>query len=208
MLTASELLTLRAARIILASSSPRRVEILNHILKAEAEVVPSTFPEDLDKGRFTPEAYVQENAMQKADEVRARVPGRSVVVGADTVVVHKGRILEKPADAAAAAAMLGGLSGSSHSVCTGVALIYADGTRHQFVETTTVNFASLSAECIQGYVETGEPMDKAGGYGIQGFGGAFVSGIEGDYFNVVGFPMHRFCRELDVARLEAFSAAS
>ena len=190
------------AKIILASSSPRRVEILNTILCIGATVVPSTFPEDLDKSAYSPADYVAENARRKADEVATRLrsageaPG--CVIGADTVVVHRGRILEKPADAAEAEAMLSALSASEHEVCTGVALIYATGATRTFVETTRVDFAHIPPAAIAAYVASGEPFDKAGGYGIQGLGGAFVSGIRGCYYNVVGFPMHRFCAEFDL----------
>ena len=198
--------TIVAARIVLASGSPRRVEILNSILKLDAKVVPSTFPEDLDKSRFTPQEYVQENARRKADEVFQRLASGgempSCVVGADTVVVQGGRILEKPRDAADATRMLEALSGSTHQVFTGCALIYGSGGPHVFVEATDVRFANLCAEDIAAYVATGEPNDKAGGYGIQALGGAFVQGLSGCYYNVMGFPMHRFCAELEVARLK------
>ena len=194
-LALAQLASIQAAHIVLASASPRRIEILNHVLKLEAEVLPSTFEEDLDKG-LTPAEYVQETAMGKAHEVAARFPGRSLIVGADTVVVSGDAILEKPKDAAAARAMLGSLSGSTHSVCTGVALVYSDGSTRRFVETTRVTFATLSADCIESYIESGEPFDKAGGYGIQGRAGAFVQRVDGCYYNVVGFPLNRLSREI------------
>lgn len=214
---------IREAKIVLASSSPRRTEILNNILGLNASIVPSTFPEDLDKSKFTPKEYVEENAKLKALEVWERLLSEpivaahatrynfpSLIVGADTVVVHDATILEKPKSVEAAKAMLHSLSGRTHEVCTGVALVYApmedDGEPHvvTFVETTTVHFAELSAGNIDAYVASGEPMDKAGGYGIQARGGAFVSGISGCYYNVMGFPMHRFCATLDCDRLEAW----
>ena len=206
--------TIRAASIVLASGSPRRTEILNVILGLGAVVVPSTFPEDLDKKLYSPKQYVEENAKRKALEVferlRAQGEERSLIVGADTVVVHEATILEKPPTAQAAKAMLRSHSGRAHEVCTGVALVYAprDGETEPhidtFVESTTVTFAELSDGNIDAYVASGEPMDKAGGYGIQGSGGAFVTGISGCYYNVMGFPMHRFCAMLDCDRLEAW----
>ena len=161
----------RAAHIILASSSPRRVDILNNVLGLQAEVIPSTFPEDLDKSRFTPAEYVAENAKQKALEVysrlRAKGETRSLIVGADTVVVRDGAILEKPTSKDHAVQMLQSLSGRSHTVSTGVALVYAPSTAHgavdeaphvhTFVETTSVTFAPISPESIGAYVESGEP---------------------------------------------------
>lgn len=193
--------TVRASKIILASGSPRRVEILNALLGLGAVVVPSTFPEDLDKSKFTPGEYVQENARCKASEVYAKLRAEqghapSLVIGADTVVVSDGRILEKPADEEAAVAMLKSLSGSEHQVMTGVALFYApqgDETEPRvelFVEATTVCFAELPEEVIRAYVETGEPFDKAGGYGYQSKAAPFVTGIRGCYWNVRGVRRH------------------
>jgi len=209
----------RAAHIILASASPRRVSILNEQMGFMARVVPSTFAEDLDKSLFTPTEYVRENARQKALEVfsRCEIPfskkhdGRppSLVIGADTVVVLGDQVLEKPSSTEDARKMLRTLSGGSHCVQTGVALAYGGSEAgkphvHTFVEETTVTFSSLSEAEIEAYVNTGEPMDKAGSYGIQGLGGAFVTGIVGDYQNVVGFPLSRFCRELDTDRLRTW----
>ena len=205
------------AKIVLASGSPRRVEIINTLLGLGALVKPSTFPEDLDKALFTPRSYVQENARCKALEVYGKLcaeHGRppSLVIGADTVVVLEDRILEKPADEQAAIAMLTSLSGREHEVCTGVALFYApqgDETEPHvelFVESTSVRFADLPLDVVRAYVASGEPFDKAGGYGYQSKAGAFVSGINGCYWNVVGFPMHRFSATLDVDRLRAWTA--
>lgn len=211
---------IRAASIVLASGSPRRVDILNGQLGLRARVIPSAFPEDLDKAAFTPDSYVQENARRKALEVFERLSAPaasgepavapSLVVGADTVVVLGDRILEKPADSEAARRMLRALSDAkTHRVCTGVALVYHGHTAAApdlacFVESTEVTFAQLSDADIAAYVSTEEPVDKAGGYGIQAVGGAFVRGIRGCYLNVVGFPMHRFCATLDVAKLRAW----
>lgn len=205
----ADLAAVRAAHIILASGSPRRVEMFNDVMGLQARVVPSTFPEDLDKKLYTPAQYVEENAKQKALEVYHRLvsqgePPPSLVVGADTVVVHDEAILEKPKSEDAAKQMLARLSGGAHEVITGVVLAYAAGDEphlHGFVETTQVEFGALPPEAIDAYVASGEPMDKAGAYGIQGAAGSFVRGIRGCYHNVVGFPMHRFCVELELDRL-------
>ena len=202
---------LRGANLVLASGSPRRKEILNDVLGLDVQVVPSTFAEDLDKSTFTPASYVQENARIKALEVWAQLRGTAdaasvpdLVIGGDTVVSLDGSILEKPRDREHAISMLGGLSGSTHKVYSGVALVYrrpgaAPGAEPSvlcFAEETDVTFAPLSSETIAAYVDSGEPMDKAGGYGIQAAGGQFVSGITGCFYNVMGFPMHRFAAEL------------
>lgn len=213
----AQLESIRAAGIVLASSSPRRVDIINNILGLGARVVPSTFPEDLDKSQFSPRDYVAENARRKALEVYERLEHDegirpSLVIGADTVIDFGGRILEKPKSEDAACEMLASLSGKTHYVRTGVALIYApldaSGTAKvdSFVEVSEVRFAVLTPEVIAEYVRSGEPMDKAGSYGIQGLGGSFVSGINGCYHSVVGFPMHRFCANLDCAHVAASAA--
>ena len=207
----------RSARVVLASQSPRREQILNQQLGIGARISPSSFAEDLDKARFEPTAYVQETARIKAIDVFERLSaesvgggGPSLVIGADTIVVDGDRILEKPADAAAARQMLRALADArTHTVCTGVALVYHGHTAaapdaHCFVESTEVQFASLSDAEIAAYVATGEPFDKAGGYGIQARGAVLVQGIVGDYLNVVGFPLRRFCNELDLAKLQAW----
>jgi len=200
-----KLAVLRTATIVLASASPRRKEILNDILGMSVKVVASTFEENLDKSLFTPAEYVQENARLKALEVFERMTrdGEHVdlVIGGDTVVAHKGQILEKPRDEAHAKEMLASLSGATHTVYSGVSLVFANGGAAPsevrcFAEETSVTFAPLSEELIAAYVASGEPMDKAGAYGIQASGGVFVSGINGCFYNVMGFPMHRFSREL------------
>ena len=182
--------------------------------------------EDLDKGAYTPHEYVKETARQKALDVFGKVTrpfeskhGRSpsLVIGADTIVVLDGRILEKPSSVEDARQMLRDLSSAgSHTVYTGVSLLYGSGGpgtqtpshEHTFFEETTVHFRPLDDADIEAYVATGEPMDKAGGYGIQGLGSAFVTSIVGDYQNVVGFPAARFSQELDTERLAAWVAAA
>ena len=220
----SDLSLVRAAHIILASASPRRSSILNEQFNLNARVVPSTFSENLDKSSYTPQEYVKETARQKALEVfeRCKKPFQEMherppclIVGADTVVVLDGEILEKPSSTEDARQMLQRLSDAgTHTVCTGVSLIYGGGVldcepfEHSFVEVTTVGFRDLEPMEIEAYVASGEPMDKAGAYGIQGLGGAFVTKIVGDYQNVVGFPAARFCTELDRERIAAWVDAA
>ena len=134
-------------------------------------------------------------AAQKARAVAAEQKNKTVI-GADTVVVLGGRILGKPKNRQDATEMLTALSGRTHEVYTGVCIVNAEKEKG-FYECTKVKFCKLTEEQISSYVATGEPMDKAGGYGIQGRGCVLVEGIEGDYFNVVGFPVSRFCREFE-----------
>lgn len=180
--------------LILASASPRRRELL-----AQAgytfEVRPAHIPEDPLPGE-EPIAYVVRLAREKAEAVYRELAGRQssvdghglVVLGADTTVVVDGEILAKPEDAADAARMLRMLSGRSHRVITGVALATAGGTEVA-AEVTAVRFVTLGEEEIAAYVATGEPMDKAGAYAIQGGAAKWIPRIEGCYFNVVGLPL-------------------
>eukprot|EP00696_Hemimastix_kukwesjijk_P008959 gnl/Hemi2/21311_TR7073_c0_g1_i1.p1 gnl/Hemi2/21311_TR7073_c0_g1~~gnl/Hemi2/21311_TR7073_c0_g1_i1.p1 ORF type:complete len:222 (-),score=43.85 gnl/Hemi2/21311_TR7073_c0_g1_i1:186-851(-) len=189
--------------IVLASGSPRRKEILTN-LGLVFQVVPSTFPENLDKSRFTPEQYVIENSRIKAEEVATSLKhaGQTfdVVIGADSVVVLDGDILEKPSSEQHAFDMLTRLSGRSNVVFSGVSLVLPnpDGgfCVTSFSERTEVEFAPLTPDLINAYIATREPLDKAGAYGIQGLGSSFVRGIKGCYFNVMGFPTHAFCTQL------------
>jgi septum formation protein len=202
-------------RTILCSSSPRRKEILNQV-GLVFEVIPSNFPEDLDKDSFShPCEYVKENAKQKAIEVWKRLFQTQdagdqlqtlpdLIVGADTVVTMDNRIYEKPKDTADAFDILSTLSGRKHTVFTGVALLTksagasaADSYKvTTFHEATDVYMREMSADIIRGYIATGEPMDKAGGYGIQGIGATLIEGIKGDYFNVMGLPLSSLAKEL------------
>eukprot|EP01135_Chromosphaera_perkinsii_P002301 Nk52_evm87s221 gene=Nk52_evmTU87s221 len=193
-----------ARRIVLASGSPRRKDLLEGI-GLKLDIVPSTFPETLDKSSFShPSEYVVETARCKAREVEERKGkelNADIIIGADTVVVRDKCILEKPADEQLAFEMLKSLSGRKHEVYTGVVILFRHTVKeeyqeYKFFERTEVCFDSLSDDVIRGYVATKEPMDKAGGYGIQGLGGTLVSGLNGCYYNVVGFPIHRFCSKL------------
>ncbi len=181
-------------RLVLASASPRRARLL-----AEAGFTFDVAPANVDERRLAgepPVAYVRRLARAKAEAVASRYPGR-VVVGADTVVIIDGLVLGKPADAAAASAMLGRLAGRRHAVLTGVALL-RDGRSVDAVERTEVTFTPLDADRIQWYVGTGEPDDKAGAYAAQGIGSRFIERIEGSYTNVVGLPIPRVVRLLEL----------
>lgn len=191
--------------IVLASASPRRREILTN-QGLSFVVRPSHVDENLDKNMYQgrPFDYTMDTAALKADEVYEKVTsefpdGPLLVIGCDTVVTFENRIYEKPKDKDDACRMLSNLSGHSHTVYSGVKMIWrAPNTRKisTFYEGTDVEMVSLTETVIKGYVETHEPMDKAGGYGIQSRGGSLVRRISGDYFNVVGFPVHRFSVEL------------
>lgn len=160
-------------------------------------MVPSNFEENLDKSTFkTPRDYVMANAYGKAADVAASNNGADLVIGSDTVVVLDGKVLEKPKSEGEAFRMLTEMSGRQHTVATGVSLIAKGGTTRTFAEETTVWFAELSDGVIGAYIKTGEPMDKAGAYGIQGRGGVLVRRIEGCYFTVMGLPMHALGREV------------
>lgn len=181
---------------VLASQSPRRKELLTQI-GLSFEVVVSRADENITE-ELSPGELVERLSLIKAEAVRDSLAGREdapVVIGADTVVYHNGRILGKPKDEEDAFLMLRSLSGDTHSVFTGVSILFPDGTV-TFHSETKVTFDELSDAEIRAYIASGEPMDKAGAYGIQGLGGAFVTGIEGEYANVVGFPIGEFCRIL------------
>ena len=170
--------------LVLASQSPRRKEILNAAGLEFIVRVPSV-PEERERGE-TAEAYVQRLARAKALDVDLH-PGE-IILGADTTVVLGEHVLEKPRDASDAARMLEILSGRKHQVVTGICLRDAS---HLVVDRaiTDVSFAALSAGEIRDYVSSGEPMDKAGAYAIQGRASKFIECIEGCYFNVVGLPI-------------------
>ena len=172
---------------ILASASPRRRELLQQI-DASFEVKVSSV-EEVTGGNLAPAEIVVENAVRKAKAVAEAFPGYAVL-GADTIVFLDGRVYGKPKDGEEAKAMLRALAGREHEVATGIAWVHA-GEVFTDVETTRVYFRKLSASEIDRYVATGEPMDKAGAYGIQGKGAILVSRIEGSYDNVVGLPLAR-----------------
>lgn len=175
-------------KIVLASASPRRIEILRN-LKLDFEVIPSTFEE---KGNIDdPIELVKKFSYNKALDVKNRVMEDALIIAADTVVYKDGRILGKPKDNNDAFDMLKFLSGDRHQVYTGVSLIFKDKILTDY-ECTHVYFKELSAQEIYDYINTNEPIDKAGAYAIQGLGSVFVEKIDGCYFNVVGLPIFKF----------------
>ena len=178
--------------IILASASPRRKEILE-LADLKFDVMPSDAQEITTK--TAPNEVVMELASIKAKDIYKKSEKQSMIVGADTVVAYQGQILGKPTDKADAKRMLTMLSGQTHEVYTGVCVI-EDAKTKTFYEETKVTFYEISDEQINHYIKTGEPMDKAGSYGIQGKAAVFIKGIEGDYYNVVGFPIARFLQEI------------
>ena len=178
--------------IILASASPRRKEILE-LADLKFDVMPSDAQEITTK--TAPNEVVMELASIKAKDIYKKSEKQSMIVGADTVVAYQGQILGKPTDKADAKRLLTMLSGQTHEVYTGVCVI-EDGKTKTFYEETKVTFYEISDEQINHYIKTGEPMDKAGSYGIQGKAAVFIKGIEGDYYNVVGFPIARFLQEI------------
>jgi septum formation protein len=175
-----------ALPLVLASASPRRADLLRAAGIA-FEVAVADVDERQHEGEAA-ETYVRRLAEAKAARVAAGRSGRSVL-GADTTVVLDGAVLGKPRDASDAASMLAQLSGRSHLVLTGVCLVDPSGQSTSAVATTTVEFRAVSADEIQRYVASGEPMDKAGAYAIQGGAAPFVVRIEGDYDTVVGLPV-------------------
>lgn len=173
--------------IVLASQSPRRAELIAR-LGLEFDIQPADIDESYRPGE-TPPAHAERLAREKAEALAATHP-HALVVGSDTIVVIDGDVLGKPRDRAHAIEMLTRLSGRDHEVCTGIA-VAKDGRVESGLERVHVRFRRLDPRACEQYVDTGEPMDKAGAYGIQGFGSAIVEGIEGDYFAVMGLPVVR-----------------
>ncbi|HHT73489.1 MAG TPA: septum formation inhibitor Maf [Firmicutes bacterium] len=185
--------------IILASKSPRRAQLLRQFgLDFRVAVGPAQ-----ESSYGNPQETAVSNGLNKAVNIAAEYP-QALTIGADTVVVLDGRMLGKPSDAQEAEAMLRALSGRAHEVVTGVALCPGLGQARTFAVSTRVKFRPLSEQEIKAYVKTGEPLDKAGAYGIQGMGGLFVEGINGCYFNVVGLPMPRLVLELRAFGIDVF----
>lgn len=174
-------------RVVLASASPRRRELLN-LIGIPHDVRPANVDETM-RPREAPRRHAERLAREKASAIAVRDPDL-ITIGADTVVVINRKVLGKPADAADAARMLGMLSGREHTVITAVAVARGKKLRSA-IEEVCVKFRPLRDDEIEAYIATGEPMDKAGAYGIQGFGATIVEGIEGDYFSVMGLPLVR-----------------
>ncbi|MCX8129226.1 MAG: Maf family protein [Clostridia bacterium] len=176
--------------IVLASASPRRFELLRQI-GLEFKVMPSAI-EEIIENELMPEQIACNLALIKAEDVAGRLNGDFVVIGADTIVVCD-TILGKPEDRESAFRMLQMLQGKWHEVITGVAVIDCRTLKKEsFYERTRVKMRSMNDGMINAYINTGEPMDKAGAYGIQGMGAVLVEKIDGCYFNVVGFPIMKF----------------
>ncbi|WP_088007238.1 Maf family protein [Indiicoccus explosivorum] len=174
--------------LILASASPRRSGLLG-TLGVPFDIIPSAEEEPEPSGFRRPLDYVIAAAEHKARDVSKRFPG-AVVIGADTIVVYEGEILRKPEDAEQARANLQRLSGETHEVITGVCILHGK-KEIPFTVRTEVTFRELPPEWIDSYVQTEDPYDKAGGYGIQSDAKIFIDSIHGDYFNVVGLPVGR-----------------
>ena len=181
---------------ILASGSPRRKELLSLIIP-EYEVLVSGCEEFVPEG--TPAEKVPAILAEQKALAVAKLRPEDSVIGSDTVVVLGGEIFGKPKDKAHAHSMLRSLSGKKHFVYTGVA-VAEKGSVRSFVQKTEVEFYELSDETIEKYIATGEPMDKAGAYGIQGKGSVLVKGITGDYFNVMGLPVAETARFLGLVK--------
>jgi septum formation protein len=173
--------------VVLASQSPRRAELIGR-LGLTFETLPADIDESYQDGETPPE-HAERLAREKAQKIAAG-RGEALVVGSDTIVVIDGDVLGKPRDRAHAIEMLMRLSGREHEVCTGIAVAHG-GRVESGLERVRVRFRALDRRACEEYVDTGEPMDKAGAYGIQGYGSALVEGIDGDYFSVMGLPVVR-----------------
>lgn len=177
-------------QVILASGSPRRKELLE-LIGVDFKIITSNKEEIITS--TNPEEVVKELSLMKAEDVAEGVTGPAIILGADTVVAHGGRILGKPKDAEDAVNMIRSFAGDDHFVYTGVCIIRkeADGSvkKISFAEGTRVTVYPMTEEEIERYVASGEPMDKAGAYAIQGLFAPYIKGIEGDYYNIVGFPI-------------------
>lgn len=192
-------------KIVLASQSPRRRQLLGQ-MGLEFTTQSPEIDEAAFQGRDARD-LVQILSREKARWIAGQVDPETLVIGADTVVVRDVEILGKPKGEEEARAMLASLSGRTHQVCTGVTVCRGDKVLTQ-VEETQVTFRPLTDQEIRQYVSTGEPMDKAGSYGIQGYGCLLVEGIRGDYFNVVGLPVCRLGRMLARFGIEPLALAA
>lgn len=181
--------------IILASASPRRRELLTMLGLRDFKIIPAKGDEILPAG-VAPGDAAAAVSRKKAEEVAELCKVDDVVIAADTIVSLDSEILGKPADKEDARRMLSRLSGRTHTVYTGVTVIRGGETVSGY-ERTDVRFRELEDREIRAYIDTGEPMDKAGAYGAQGIGSLFVEGIDGDFFNVMGLPLCRLAKMLE-----------
>ncbi len=184
-------------KIVLASASPRRKELLEKVGLSPSQVVPSGIDENIDEEN--PENLVQKLSAMKAKDVAKQFSADEIIIAADTIVVCEGNVLGKPSSREDARQMLRLMAGRSHDVYTGVTLVLKQGEeekRKTFFEKTEVVLYPMADEEIEAYVATGESDDKAGAYGIQGYFARFIKGMVGDYYNVVGLPVGRVYQEL------------
>lgn len=190
-------------QVILASGSPRRKELLE-LIGVDFKIITSNKEEVITS--TNPEQVVKELSLMKAEDVAESITGPAIILGADTVVAHGGRILGKPKDAEDAVTMIRSFAGDDHFVYTGVCIIRkeADGSvkKISFAEGTRVTVYPMTEEEIKRYVASGEPMDKAGAYAIQGLFAPYIKGIEGDYYNIVGFPIAAIYQKLKEEGIE------
>jgi len=192
--------------LILASQSPRRRELLERMGLTRFRVLSPEIDERMDRA-LPPAELVERISLEKALAAQALAGPEALLIAADTVVALDGAVLGKPAGPAEAARMLRTLSGRTHQVYTGLTVVQG-GERDTRHEETEVAFRPLSEGEIQDYLATGEPLDKAGAYGIQGYGALFVEGIRGDYYNVMGLPVHLLGRMLARRGIDCLALAA
>ena len=192
--------------IILASKSPRRRALLEQMGVRDFRIVTPDIDEHMDRD-LPPAELVRQISLEKAQAVAAQADPNTVVIAADTVVALDGVVLGKPADKEEAFRMLSLLSGNRHQVYTGLTVLRGEQVFSQWEE-TAVTLRSLTAEEIEAYIATGEPMDKAGAYGIQGYGALFIQGINGDYYNVMGLPVCRLGQILGQLGMDCMALAA
>ncbi len=188
--------------LVLASASPRRLELMNMLGFEDLTVLPAVGEENVDLSQ-PPHEIVRQLAMNKAVEVSLRCEGHPLIVAADTIVWYNNKVYGKPVDEEDAFRMLRSLSGNTHSVFTGVAVLGSGGLDLRSEE-SRVTFREMSDEEIRGYIATGEPMDKAGAYGVQGRGAVFVEHLDGDFFNVMGLPLCTLAQMLKQQGVKVF----
>ncbi len=192
--------------IILASKSPRRRALLEQMGVRDFRIITPDIDEHMDRA-LPPAELVRQISLEKAQAVAAQADPNTVVIAADTVVALDGAVLGKPADEEEAFRMLSLLSGNRHQVYTGLTVLRGEQVFSQWEE-TAVTFRPLTAEEIEAYIATGEPMDKAGAYGIQGYGSLLIEGISGDYYNVMGLPVCRLGQILGQLGMDCMALAA
>ena len=192
--------------IILASQSPRRRALLEQMGLRNFRVQVPDIDEQMDRG-LPPDELVRRISLEKALAVQVQEGAGPIIIAADTVVALDGTVLGKPEDRLDAFKMLSTLSGCRHQVYTGMTVLRGE-ERHTVSEETTVTFRELTADEMERYIATGEPMDKAGAYGIQGYGALLVQEIQGDYYNVMGLPVCRLGQILKELGVDCMAAAA